>query len=458
MRPSTSSRLAAATLAATVGFVAPASADNKQVTIVGGYTGDAIVENAGDPTYAPSAVTPGQIFGTNSFALYQAGTPNISNNAGTTAVPANTGLRPSGRYVVPVDGELVRVQLPAYTADNVARMTAASPATTLQFAADAQTAYRRVWLVANGDSGSPTVSITYNFAGGSNETVAGVTVPDWFNTGTGQFAVGAGRVGDPFGSATAPTFSGTDTTGASGARLFALPVTISAANQNKVVQSVTVTRTGGTSANSAAMAFGLVGDPTASGRLLTQGATAVGVQVTGGAIAVAAAGTSGNAYPAAESPDKVVDGSTATKYLNFGKLNTGVVLTPAGNPGDRSIVTSLSVMAANDTPARDPIDYVLMGSKVAGSTTFGDYTTIASGTLDLPTDRFTWSDAAFANSQQYASYLVYFPNVRDASTNSMQVSEIQLFGTAVVPEPSAAAALLFPAGLLLARRRRRAAR
>ena len=57
--------------------------------------------------------------------------------------------------------------------------------------------------------------------------------------------------------------------------------------------------------------------------------------------------------PAAESAANAHDGSTATKYLNFGELDTGIVVTPfAGS----TTIQSMLLYTANDYASRDPHD------------------------------------------------------------------------------------------------------
>jgi hypothetical protein len=67
----------------------------------------------------------------------------------------------------------------------------------------------------------------------------------------------------------------------------------------------------------------------------------------------------------------VLDGNSATKYLNFDKLNTGFTVTPAG----ASTIQGIALTSANDEPNRDPASFKIEGS-VNGTT----FTTVAEGT------------------------------------------------------------------------------
>jgi hypothetical protein len=149
------------------------------------------------------------------------------------------------------------------------------------------------------------------------------------------------------------------------------------------------------------------------------------VDVTGGGTAT---GTSAN-HPFAESPDKAVDDSFYTKYLNFDELNTGVIISGA-NAG--APVTRMILATAGDASERDPASYTLEGSNDGIN-----WTSIASGALALPTVRNTSivnsgvanQSLTFANTTAYSSYRVIFPTVRNAAAaNSMQIGEISLLG------------------------------
>jgi len=174
-----------------------------------------------------------------------------------------------------------------------------------------------------------------------------------------------------------------------------------------------------------------------------------------------------NNWPAGEPPSAAING-VGQKYLNFGKFNTGILVVPSFNGGNGSIVTSMTLWTANDSPARDPASYEIHGSTQAiggdGPFPLSGFTLISSGALALPETRNAGGESpllpensqtvAFANSASYTSYLILFPTVKDGvAANSMQIAEIQLDG--VVPEPASAGLAALGLGALLMRRRAR---
>jgi hypothetical protein len=138
--------------------------------------------------------------------------------------------------------------------------------------------------------------------------------------------------------------------------------------------------------------------------------------------------------PTGEEVDKVIDGLTTTKYLNFGREGAGLIVTPSNS----SIVKSFQLTTGNDAPERDPITYQLFGtnspitSAPFSTGSAEPWTLISSGSTGLGTDPGRTMlgppvDVA-ANSNAYASYKVIFPTVRDHhSANSMQVTELQMY-------------------------------
>ena len=192
----------------------------------------------------------------------------------------------------------------------------------------------------------------------------------------------------------------------------------------------------------------LVADPDAvpSVPLLAADNTVVGGQLVGDAFEIGVSGTAGgvNNWPGGEAPENAINGE-GQKYLNFGELNTGIVVSPAGD----TIAKGLKLWAANDAVPRDPASYSVYGTNAdisggigAGSLAVADFTLISAGDLALPDSRngggATPLDDAnaqtveFANSDAYSSYMIVFPTVKDeAGANSMQIAEIQLLGRQV---------------------------
>ncbi len=136
--------------------------------------------------------------------------------------------------------------------------------------------------------------------------------------------------------------------------------------------------------------------------------------------------------PGNEGVGNAIDGTLA-KYLNFGEVNSGFIVTPV-NP--TSIVTSFQITTANDAEERDPSAWQLFGTNQAIASaahsdgTAESWTLIASDTLSLPAARNTLGPTAtFSNSTAYSSYKLVFTNVKNAgAANSMQIGEIQFFG------------------------------
>jgi hypothetical protein len=174
-------------------------------------------------------------------------------------------------------------------------------------------------------------------------------------------------------------------------------------------------------------------------------------------------------YPGAESPSKGIDGvkSGNNKYLNFGKEESGLIITPASGP---SVVRGLRITTANDAPGRDPASFEIYGTNDTITSpdnsqgTLENWTLIKADVLSLPGDPAVNFDqrgvegaiVAFANETQYKSYKIIFPeNKADTGdADSIQFTEIELFSQ--VPEPGTAGLAVAGALLGLAKRRRKA--
>lgn len=163
-------------------------------------------------------------------------------------------------------------------------------------------------------------------------------------------------------------------------------------------------------------------------------------------------------YPVNEHPGLLLDGSSATKYLNFGESRSGFIVTPGVGP---TIATSMLLTTATDFEQRDPASYLLYGTNDSiqsydNSTGAEEaWTLISAGMLPhSPLGGATLPRISFENATSYTSYRVVFDSVYDeAAANSMQLSGFQLEGT-IVPE-AGAATLVIAASIALAARRHR---
>jgi hypothetical protein len=145
-------------------------------------------------------------------------------------------------------------------------------------------------------------------------------------------------------------------------------------------------------------------------------------------------------YPAAENPAKAIDGiippmgsTTGNKYLNFGRVETGLLVTPASGA---TTINGIQLATANDgLGAREPKSYAVYGTNdpidhlVAdnGNSTGYDWTLISQGTLAPPATSNTLYPAVnFANTTAWASYRVLFPSLAGNDGCCMQVAEVRL--------------------------------
>ncbi|MCA9234056.1 MAG: CotH kinase family protein [Planctomycetales bacterium] len=141
---------------------------------------------------------------------------------------------------------------------------------------------------------------------------------------------------------------------------------------------------------------------------------------------------SDSSYPGDESPPNTVDSNPFTKYLNFAGENSGLIITP--NSG-ASILRSFQLTTANDAEGRDPASYEIYGTNdpvTSADNSTGlqeDWTLISSGSLSLPTARFTDGPVvSFSNSTSYTSYKIVFPTLKIAN-NAMQFADIHMYET-----------------------------
>ncbi len=161
-----------------------------------------------------------------------------------------------------------------------------------------------------------------------------------------------------------------------------------------------------------------------------------------------------SSFPGGEAPGFAIDGNSGTKYLNFGGVNTGFIVTPSGGA---SVISAFTMTTGNDAPSRDPNAYVIYGTNDAITSAQNsdggneNWVRIQGGTLNPPGGRGAAYDSeAVTNSTAFTSYR--FDVVGNGGDGLMQFAEIQFEGT-FIPEPSSA--MLAMLGLLPVFRRRR---
>lgn len=131
--------------------------------------------------------------------------------------------------------------------------------------------------------------------------------------------------------------------------------------------------------------------------------------------------------PVGEMVDAALDNNTATKYLNFDKLNTGFTVKLSLGP---TAVSGLRLTSANDAPDRDPSQFILSGSNDGIN-----FVEIAKGAIPVFEDRFETIQIDFQNTLKHAYYRLVFPTVRNERVAvAMQIAEVELLGW--LPESS----------------------
>jgi hypothetical protein len=150
-----------------------------------------------------------------------------------------------------------------------------------------------------------------------------------------------------------------------------------------------------------------------------------------------------------------------TKYLNFGREHSGLIVTPSVS----AIVDGIQFTTANDSPSRDPVLISVYGTNdpITGPDNgFGNSENwtliVANLPYAAPDVRTTVGPlVTFANGTPWTSYKIEVVDNKGPDTatdaNSIQFAEVQLFSGSV-PEPSTLAVLAASVlGLTLRRRR-----
>jgi cytochrome c553 len=140
--------------------------------------------------------------------------------------------------------------------------------------------------------------------------------------------------------------------------------------------------------------------------------------------------------PGSEGPLQAFDNNPKTKYLNFGKAGSGLLIVTAGQP---LVVAAVELTSANDSPQRDPASYLLEGSN-DGKT----FARIDARAIPEFADRFKTQSFKFDNSDAYSIYRISFPTLAGGNIDAFQIAEVKLFASPK-PIPGIASTLKAPA-------------
>lgn len=203
----------------------PIHAQNLQtMPVQAGFNADVVANGIGSSALSTSADVDGVNYNfvardfqlTSTSAALTYGLP--TNGLITSAVASPAGLT---------------YQLASYSANNALRLQNTNDSGTLVFTTPL--AAVNLYMLATSGSGASTVSVTVNYVDTTTETFTNLSLSDWY--GGTNFAITAlGRINR--------TNDVLETGGGNNPRLYQIPIAISAANQSKLIQSVTITKTG----------------------------------------------------------------------------------------------------------------------------------------------------------------------------------------------------------------------
>lgn len=145
-------------------------------------------------------------------------------------------------------------------------------------------------------------------------------------------------------------------------------------------------------------------------------------------------------YPEDQPPQRAMDCSVSTKYVNFGACSGGNISTECGlnsgfyftNSRGASLLKQFRFCTANDAPERDPISISIEGSNATGNAlVYGsNWTSIYVGPSGLSsiTTRLTCGDSITVNPTAYYSSYRLLVTEKRAISNCVQYSEVSLLG------------------------------
>lgn len=210
-----------------------AAQNYQQMPVSSGFTADVIANGVGSSTVSTNNDVDGA-----SYAFVARDFQLTSSSAALTyGIPVN-GVISSAVAATPG----LSYQLASLSANNSLRLVAVNDAGTLTFTTPK--AATKLYMLAVSGSGTSTVSAVVNFSDGTSQTFTGISIADWYN-GTNFAIQGIGRVKKP-GATPNNADDMPSPEGGTNPRLYQFEMAISAANQTKTIQSVTVTKTAGT--------------------------------------------------------------------------------------------------------------------------------------------------------------------------------------------------------------------
>lgn len=201
------------------------NAQSYQTLAVSGFNADVIANGVGP---ALNSTTMSLDKDTDNFAYMSRDFKvNSSASALTYGLP-ESGLITSA--VATTSG--LTYQLASYSANNSLRLPNANDTGTLTLSTP--TAANNLYVLAVSGSGPSTGDITVNFQDGTNQVFGSTNFQDWYG-GTSVAIQGIGRINR--------VSNALDAAGGTNPRIYQIPLAISAANQSKLITSITVQKT-----------------------------------------------------------------------------------------------------------------------------------------------------------------------------------------------------------------------
>lgn len=130
--------------------------------------------------------------------------------------------------------------------------------------------------------------------------------------------------------------------------------------------------------------------------------------------------------PPDETADEAFDSNVSTKWLDFSMIVNGSSWIQWRYTGGATAnITEYAITSANDTPARDPMDWNLLGSNDGGAT----WDVLDSRTGETFTNRFQRLSFSISSPSSYNIYRLEITDIADfATANSVQLAELELIG------------------------------